>query len=236
MSNLQITPNTTTQWLFINNWIKDIIPTIHALLNPPASIYDFEVSENLINCKLPDDFIELYSINDGQRDGVGAFFGMSFLTIKEIIVHVKSVFNNYKPSNRKESDPVASETIVQSILDIYKQRYIKLEWVKIKFFLSPNSRTGPDIYIEGQLESLDYNLLEEIYNENKEKNKILDSEIYALTSKLHFLEKMDYNCDEIDIVMVNDNSYTIERKDFFKNSDFTSLPPNKIKLQENNPL
>ena len=69
----------------IESLLKEIFPELLDSLNPSATESQIQALEDALQVPLPEDVKTLYRWHDGERNTVGLFFGMSFLSIEEAL-------------------------------------------------------------------------------------------------------------------------------------------------------
>jgi cell wall assembly regulator SMI1 len=194
---------------------------------------DIKVIEHMIQDKLPESFIELYEVYNGEKDNntteYSVFLGKKFLSTREIIDDLKFSLSLVKPKDRIIDNPQDSIRLTDEIVHLVKDAVVseikthgfntlRNKWHKIEFKCSTNSFSG--VYF---------------YNENDEDYEIVDLDcldnVFKLVEKLHDIEREGYNWDEIEFIAYGDGNYQVNRKDynFSEEINFISIPEGKIK-------
>jgi len=187
--------------------------------------------QQLIDKKLPEEFIELYShVNGEEGQGMGIFLAHSFLSLDEIIQSMELSRTFIKPENRFIDNVGESEKLVRKIIDAFKKSLPKeVKWYKFEFMCASNTLEFPYYYPDQnttdrqkQMFSLDDASQENVFN---------------LAKELHDLEKSSYNWDELHVTVFSDGDHNVRREDFsfIEDIPFTSFPQGAIKKKYFNP-
>ncbi len=173
--------------------------------------------------QLPNAFKEIYKNYNGETDEGerGAFLGVEFMELGQILDQVKFSKTFIKPEKREVTHPRKSNQIIEKIIQIYTDAYpAEKQWEKIKLFCSPGSFNIPDWYDDEK---------EDTQNEFREKL----SGVTSACKELHDLEKDDWNWDELEITAYADGRFSVERKETDWNEliRFSCLPEKTIQLK-----
>lgn len=200
---------------------------------------DFELRnqvEQLIGQKLPNDISSLYKIYDGESEiGLGSFLGHSFMNLKQISLALENCKTFIKPTEPKIPNTAEADIIINNIVKVYKRNIQQgksfwplnivsnKNWYKIFTKCSPTSGEGPYLYPTAGTTDREREVL-------KLKDGDQDT-IWALTRKLHELEKDSYHWDELSLTIYQNDRLEVERE--FYNFDqiipLTSTPNDCIK-------
>jgi cell wall assembly regulator SMI1 len=187
--------------------------------------------QQLIDKKLPEEFIELYSSFNGEEGpGMGIFLAHSFLSLDEIIQAVETSKTFIKPKIRSIGNPAESDRIIKEIIGEFKKALPQdTPWYKFEFMCAPNTLGYPYFYPDQNTTDRQKQMFS--LDEASQAN------VYKLVGKLHDLEKSGYNWDELHITAFSDGDHAVRREDFAFIADipFTSFPEDAIKKIYFNP-
>ncbi|MCW7490985.1 SMI1/KNR4 family protein [Leptospira meyeri] len=218
-------------------------------LNKVTIKENFNEIEKIIEEKLPEDFIQLYSYYDGEQDEKlkNIFFGHKFLSTSEILLYFEFPKSLIKPKTRSIKNPVESDRIINEIKEVlithankieiknlsimeklknimlkkfYKNMEKKTQWNRIEISLTQGSFKGPELFFEnGDSQFI------------SDDTHALSEQLFELGKKLYLEEKETYNWDEILLVFHNSNKIEINRSDYDWDNEtpFESIPKEKIK-------
>ncbi|WP_066308937.1 SMI1/KNR4 family protein [Bacillus sp. FJAT-29814] len=119
--------------------IAPYIPNLNEYLNDGAS--DISMLEKETGFTLPDSFKALYSIHNGDKDYIGLFFGLDWLSIDDILFHWKN--------NKKWHNEFSSSDIVSFEKGKIKEEYYHPGWLPIAYdgggnYIGFDFSPGPD--------------------------------------------------------------------------------------------
>lgn len=107
----------------LKSWLKAQDEFLITQFNERVTLEDCKKLEQTLSVKLPEDFIELYCIHNGQiNQEEGIFKGYSLLPIKNII-------SNWKIQKRLVNDPY-----MQSLLGDSVDEWYNLKWIPFASF------------------------------------------------------------------------------------------------------
>lgn len=218
-------------------------------LNKVTIKENFNEIEKIIEEKLPEEFIELYSQYDGEQDEKlrNIFFGHKFLSTSEILSYFEFPKSLIKPKIRTIKNPIESDRIINKIKDVlivhannieiknlsiieklknillkifYPNVENKTQWKRIEISLTQGSFKGPELFFENG----DSKFI-------SDDTHALSEQLFELGRKLYLEEKESYNWDEIFLVFHNSNKIEINRSDYDWDNEtpFESIPKEKIK-------
>lgn len=195
----------------------------HIRLNPSICSENIKRIESLIEEKIPDDFIELYSYADGQVIEDYPFIFDEFMSSSQIIDSLEFSLKLKKPTIPKISTSEMCYYYLNRIKDLFIsiiQKYCTSKWHRLECSFSTGSYSGP--YLFSSCDDNKY-IIVDISFEDYETLKPLIKELYNL-------EKDSYNWDEISINLFSNGSANFTRKYFdFGESNFSCTPNLTIK-------
>jgi cell wall assembly regulator SMI1 len=200
-------------------------------LNDPISKDEIERIEKLIGEELPEAFVELYGLANGQSfDSQGVFFGWQFCGSAEIIQSLEFSRSLIKSEKQSIENPYKSKVLVEHTVNFFVGMIAQSEfgeegWFKLEFSCSPGGVVGPYLYPDEHTDDRERIILR---IEPADLEKSLE-----IVKQLHALEEQTYNWNELKFVVYSDGEYQIERAmyDFENEIPFSSTPVGAIKIK-----
>lgn len=179
-------------------------------LRPQSDAARIDKIEALLGEVLPHDLAKLFARYDGEgRDRAGgSFLGHGLVSLDNAIDTLKFSRSLIKPARPTVADQDAAQAIVAEMLKIHF-RALDLNgvagraWHKLEFVCGPGMYGGPYLYRRPSTGEADREL----------PGMPPDSteEITRLARRLHEMERVGYNWDELRVIAFADGQRTIER-------------------------
>jgi cell wall assembly regulator SMI1 len=215
----------------IIEWYSKNNPEETRTLVTRANVTKIAEVQNLVDKKLPQEFIELYSSFNGEEGpGMGIFLAHSFLSLEEIMQVIETSKTFVKPQKRVIDDPVESERLIKAIIGEFEKSLPKdTPWYKLEFMCAPSTLQLPYFYPDQNTTDRQKQMFD--------LDDVAQQNVMDLAKQLHDLEKTGYNWDELHVMAFKDGDHHAKRQDFsfIAEIPFTSFPEGAIKKNYFNP-
>lgn len=187
----------------------------------------------MIGTVLPMEVIELLHAYDGEEPGSqGAFFGHGVMGLDKILATARFALGRVKPDNPVVPNPAASERLIERLTCLYRRlvsHYLAREqlparWHRVEFQCAPDAFGGPYLYLESDTPDQDRIIL----SPDEQAIKFY-RRVGLVIRKLHKMEAVSYNWDELNVVAYADGTHRVERSNYALDDGLSSNPPGAIK-------
>jgi internalin A len=119
-------------WTFYKEWLQQKLPLYHSYLNQGATEKEIAFLKSNFSFKLPDELIQLYSLNNGDKSlqqdlPLGSFMQFEFLSISRLL----EVYNLYKDIINQNPDLLNPEHYSSYPKNTVKRVEFNINWIPV---------------------------------------------------------------------------------------------------------